>query len=132
VRGAEAPSHHGIDGSTEQPGERRRIRGQDRDTMLNFQPVDEAPEVVRAGRSSVDQHDVEVGSHPGDHEARHTSAAAEVNDGAGHVGEGREEGRAVLDHIGNRGRTEHPETSGGVQRLDELGVVEARVRVRPG
>ena len=64
---------------------------------------------------------------PGD-----AAAAAEIDDGAGHVRERGEKRRAVLDHVGDRCRTEHPETSRGFQRLDELGVVEARIPIRRG
>jgi len=119
---------HGIDRCAEQAGERRRVRRQHIDTILNTEPVDETSQVVGAGRPAIDQDEMEVGSHPADHEPGDPSSAAEVDDRAGHADERREERRAVLDHVGDRRRSEHPETSGGIQRPDELRVVEARIR----
>ena len=74
--------------------------------------------MIGARRPAIDQDDPQIGAPPGDHQAGHAAATAEIDDRAGDAAEGGDERLAVLDDPGDRGGAEHAEALRVRQRLD--------------
>lgn len=94
------------------------------------QPVDESLQMVGAGCPAIDEHDAQVRSHPGNHQAGDSAAAAQIDDGAGDPDERSEERGAVLDHTGDRPPADHPQSLRETQRGDKLGIGRVRRHMR--
>ena len=103
-------------------GKGGRVDGEHLDAVGEGEPGHETPKVIGTARATVDEHHPQVGPRPGDHEARDSTAAAEIDDGSGDLGEGEHEGAGVLDHLGDGAVPEHAQALGFGERGGQLGV----------
>ena len=103
-------------------GEGGRVGGEHLDAVGEGEPGHETPKVIGTARAAVDEHHPEVGPRPGDHEARDSTAAAQIDDGSGDLGEGEDEAGGVLDHVGDGAVPEHAQPLRFGERGGQLGV----------
>ena len=75
--------------------------------------------MVSPGGPAVDEHDPQIGSGPGDDQAGHPAAAAQVDDRARDPGQRVDERPGVLDDLADRPVTEHAQALGGAERIDQ-------------
>lgn len=93
----------------QQLADRGRVGGDDLDPVAHAESPDESMEVVGAAAPAVDENESKVGPGPGDNEPGHSAAASQIDHRPGDVGERVDEGQRMLDDLGERAVTEHPQ-----------------------
>ena len=98
ARRAKPPGDHCVDGEESTQGiEIGGVTAHDLDALGECQPGDEAPAQIAAILPPIDQNDTKIRPVNSDHETGHSASAAEIEHGAGHVGEGGDEAAGVSD-----------------------------------
>lgn len=105
----------------------RRIGGQDLDPAGEIEAVDQPSQVVDPRRSTIDQDQLEVGPGPSDHQARHATAAAEVDDNTRDAAKRIDERHGMLHDLGDRTLPEHSQALRRLEGIDQ-GLVVHRGR----
>ena len=110
----------------EETGEFPCLGGEHADALTEAESSDEPVQMVSACRAAIDEDKPQIGSSPGDHQARNPTSTAQIDHYAGDVTEGLDERLAVIDHVGHRRGAEHAETLGGGEGPDQRRIRRGR------